>query len=433
MIRQLKKNHANLAGGQAMLVVVVFFLFISSSVMFSITRPLLSELRAASRHVFSEESFYRAEGGLEDIISRVKKGYTVAAAGDILLGESIAGFTVEDETPDSKIIVVSATSTTNLVRRLSTNTVRGVGASFFYGTQSGIGGIFLENTSRVLGNLYSNGPVEATNNNLIAGDVVSAGAGGLVNGIHATGTVHAHTIQNAEIDGDAYYQTLTSSTVWGALYPGSEDQPEVPLPISDADISGLEQAAADGGVISSPCPYKINSDTTLGPVKITCDVEISGSPTVTFAGPVWVVGNIDVQNNAQLQIESSLGETGIAVIADNPADSLNSGKIILRNSTSYSGSGAEGSYILMLSQNSSAENGEDVKAIQLLNSASGDVILYAAHGEIEIKNNVTLKEVTAYLVNLENSATVIYETGLENSLFTSGPSGGWKAGGWSEI
>jgi len=415
-----------------MLIVVIFFLFISSAVLFSVTTPLLSELRAAKRHTLAEESFYRAESALEDAVYRLKKGYTVATGDTIPLGAGVARISVETESPDSQLVIASATTTT-MVRRVTAGISRGVGASFFYGTQSGIGGILLENTSRVLGNLYSNGPVQATNDNLITGDVVSASSTGLIDGIHATGTAYAHTIQNAEIDGDAHYQTITGSTVWGTLYPGSDDQPEVPLPISDADVAELEQAALDGGVITSPCPYTINSDTPLGPVKIACDLSITGSPTITLAGPVWVVGDITVANTAVLQIDSALGAIGIAVIADNPADPLNSGTIILKNSTTYSGSGAEGSYILMLSQNTSSENGGGVKAIELQNSAEGDVILYAAHGKVEIQNNVTLKEVTGHVVNLKNSAAVVYETGLENALFTSGPSGGWEASGWSEL
>lgn len=84
----------------------------------------------------------------------------------------------------------------------------------------------------------------------------------------------------------------------------------------------------------------------------------------------------------------------------------------------------------MISQNTSAENGGGESAIKIVNSAQGDLLLYAAHGEILLQNNVELKEVTAYRVHLQNSAKVTYESGLANALFLSGPSGGYTLDKW---
>ena len=108
-------------------------------------------------------------------------------------------------------------------------------------------------------------------------------------------------------------------------------------------------------------------------------------------------------------------------------------KIELQNSAQFQNSGTEGSYILILSQNNSAENGGGEKAIILKNSANGDVLVYAGHGEIELQSSVDLKEVTAYRIRIKNSAQIIYESGLANILFTSGPSGGYSISDWKEI
>ena len=51
------------------------------------------------------------------------------------------------------------------------------------------------------------------------------------------------------------------------------------------------------------------------------------------------------------------------------------------------------------------------------NSASGDILVYASHGEVHLKNSVSLEEVSAYKIRLSNSAQVIYKTGLANLLF----------------
>ena len=53
------------------------------------------------------------------------------------------------------------------------------------------------------------------------------------------------------------------------------------------------------------------------------------------------------------------------------------------------------------------------------------MVAYAAHGLIPITNSVSLKEATAYRITLANTANVIYDTGLPNAEFESGPGGSW--------
>ena len=120
------------------------------------------------------------------------------------------------------------------------------------------------------------------------------------------------------------------------------------------------------------------------------------------------------------------------MIADNPSDRLTSSKAKITNSAEFFGAGL-GSYILVVSQNESAENGGSEKAIEVENSANGDLLIYASHGEILLQNSVSLKEVTGYKIRIKNSAEVIYETGIASLLFTSGPSGGFSIDSWLEI
>ena len=86
----------------------------------------------------------------------------------------------------------------------------------------------------------------------------------------------------------------------------------------------------------------------------------------------------------------------------------------------------------MLSQNNSSETGGANQAIEIENNANGDLLLYAGHGEILLKNNVNLREVTAYKIHLINNANVVYETGLASALFESGPSSSFGIDSWYE-
>ena len=218
----------------------------------------------------------------------------------------------------------------------------------------------MENSSQIAGNVFSSGPIAGENSNLVKGDIISAGPAGTINGVHATGTVYAHSISNSDIDKDAYYATISNTTVDGVEYPNSPDQATSSLAITDAMIEAWKAAAAVS-VISSPCPYNIKDDITIGPVKINCNLEISGSPTITIAGPVWVNGNIEIDNSPTIKLASSLGANSVAVIADNPSNRTTSSKIELGNSTQFQNSGTEGSYILFVSQNNSAQNGGSEK------------------------------------------------------------------------
>ena len=415
--------------GQAMITAVVFFLFISAAISFSVASTLLSEMKIVRMISDSKNSFYTAQAGLESTVLRAKKGYSFNAIETVLIGSASSSISVTESSADDKTFVATGIIN-NATRAVETRITRSAGVSFFYGSQSGNGGLILENNSSVTGNIFSNGTIVGAGSNLIAGSIVSAGSGGLVDSVHATGTVYAHAIRDATIDGDAHYQTMSDSIVWGALYSGSPDKEPIAFPITDAVIDSWE-ALATTTVINSPCPYIIEDDITIGPAKINCDLKIKGSPIVTLQGPIWVSGNIEIENNSVIQIDPPLVGKSIAIIADKKTNQLTSSIISLDNNPEFLGAGS-GSYIMLLSQNKSAEQGGTKKAIEIENNSLGDLLVYASHGEISLQNNTVLKEVTGYRVRLKNNANIVFEKGLESLVFSSGAGGTWYQNGWEE-
>lgn len=410
--------------------VVTFLTFISLAVLYGIISPTIKNVSLSRGAINSSKSYYLAESGTEDAYYRLKSGKQISSTETLSLDGGTATTAITDVSGSEKEIV----STGDLLsgfRKLKTGIMVSSGASFNYGVQVGQGGFVMENSSSVLGNIYSNGTVSGSGSNIVKGDVVSAGPSGSVSGIHATSSVYAHTILNSTIDKNAYYQVISGSTVSGTLYPNSADRAPIGLPISEETISSWETDAESGGVINSPCPYKINSNATIGPKKINCDLEISGTPTVTLNGNLWVSGNVKIKNSPTIKVSSNLPGKTIAIIADNPSNRTSSSKIEIENSVVVQGAGT-GSYVLFLSQNQSAEQGGSEKAIEVQNSASGAILVYAGHGEILLKNNSNLKEVTAYRVRLQNSTQVLYEIGAASLLFTGGPAGGWSLKNWFE-
>lgn len=457
------KTH-NLEHGQAALIGVIFFLIIATAFAIGFTALAFQESATARRQLNAKQSYYLAEAGAEDVAYRLQTNKQVGALETLIIDGETVTTTLTTPSPGIKQILASGDVSLN-IRKVRINLQTAPGASFNYGVQVGNGGLTMQNTSSVVGSVYSNGSITGNNSPTITGDAFAAGISiiddiATINGnAHAyaisDGTVgknassttalsnvtigkhaHANTISGSTITENAYYQTsITSSTVGGTQYSGvlaPVSLPVLPMPITDAQIDGWQTAAAAGGIISSPCPYKPANGTFLGPIKITCDVEIDGTKIITITGPIWITGNLDIKNSAHMNLAASYAGNSEIIVVNDPANRLTSSKITVQNSAQINGSGTTGSYVLVISQNNSAESGGGETAIDIKNTSNAPVY-YAPHGKIEIQNNTTLKEVTAYSLSIKNSAQVTYESGLANIYFSSGPSGGWDIDTWREV
>ena len=430
MKSQISNLKSKKCGGQAILTAVVFFMFISMIVVSGAYTVSYKESKLSRDFGTSKKSFFMAESGLEDLSYRIIKGKNYNTTEVLSLDGYFATTTVADASGAKEITATGTAS--KMIRRSKIKLKTGEGSSFFYGMQTGEGGIVMSNSAEVIGNVFSNGPIVGSNSNIVRGDVVSAGPSGLVDGVRATSSVYAHTIRNSEIEKDAYYQTISDTDVDGVSYPGSPDQATSSLPISDAQIDAWKTEAAAGGIHSSPCPYTINGTVSIGPKKINCDLDITGSAVVTLNGPIWVSGNINFSNTADVKVHPSLGDKSLAMIADKETNRSSSGKILISNSVEFFGSGSDKSYIVLISRNNNAESGGSASAIEISNSANGKVLLYAPHGLMYLSNTISIKEASAYKIQVSNSAKIIYESGMANLLFTSGPSGGYSIESWRE-
>ena len=262
-----------------------------------------------------------------------------------------------------------------------------------------------------------------------------------IDGLTIGGDAYAHEIINSTIAGDAYYQIISGSTVGGTSYPGSPDPPIAALPISDGNIADWKTDALSYGILdSSLC--NIGTDITINGGKLVCPAgfDPETGAIITLKGTLWVEGDLTLENNNILVLDSSYGNNSGIIIVDNPGSESTGGKILIENNIIICGSqglnvaedgcaASNETYILMLSTHSGADPSY---AIEVRNNADG-AIFYAHNGIAHIKNNANLKEVTAYKLSLEENATVTYESGLANTSFSSGPGGGWSIVSWNEI
>ncbi|MBI3963435.1 MAG: hypothetical protein HY341_00380 [Candidatus Kerfeldbacteria bacterium] len=249
------------------------------------------------------------------------------------------------------------------------------------------------------------------------------------------GNARAHIIRDSEIICDAYYQTLQGSTVGGTSYPGSTDAPVEDFPISDGLIDEWENDAATGSLID-PSPateYQPLDGERLGPARILGDLFIGNGDTVTLTGTVWVEGNILLENGASFVLDPAYGPLSGIVIADAIGNEDTVGKLTIQNNVTIQGSGTAGSYMILVSTNTGQTQGSD--AAVMLQNNSDQTIIYAPYGLIDVSNNAGAREAMGYALALSNNASVTYESGLANAMFSSGPGGAWtvQPGTWQLI
>lgn len=429
--------------GAALLLFVVLFLAASILLVLAVSRGAYDDIVAYRMLESSKTSFYGVEAGIEDAIFRHKHGDNYSAFEFFSIGATDVSVTRTALTDSFEFFFEAEHA--RAVRRGEMTLTLGSGTSFNFGLQAGNGGISLSNNSNIYGNVFSNATVAGQGVATVFGEIVAAGPGGRVETIHATGSVWAHHLNGADIDGDAYYfatSTRVATIVDGASYPGSPDQATTSLPISDELIEDWKEGIElTGSVIGSTSPecvsgvYVIDTDTTLGNVKIDCSVQVKkqgGGTTLTITNPIWISGNLFFDAGPTIVADSSLGRRSVQIIVDNESNRTTSSQISVNQSTVFS-SGTSSSYVLLLSMNNSAENGGTQKAINLAQSASGQVLVYAGHGLVDMGNSISLREVTAYQIEVSNGASVTYESGLMSLLFTTGPGGGYTITEWREV
>lgn len=437
---------------------ILLLVLVVSSIVMTVTIGFFnyyaSAVRAERYALASAQARSLAEAGIDKTVYELNQSGSYSGESDTALGNGTFSVSITNINSNTKRITVTAyvpNSTNPTATKVikTTVSINSGFVSFHYGIQIGQGGLDMSNSSKVIGNAYSNGNIIGTNSARIQGTAFVSGPAGIIDGMDIDGDTWSHTIRgistvggnathsvlqdttvtgnviadsisNCTIGGTATYDTRSSCTVTGAITtpnPGVFVSADVlPLPISEAQIDTWETEATNGGAIAGQS-YS-GGTRSLGPQKINGDLILSNDAELVVTGTVWVTGEIKLSNTSKIRLDASYGSSGGVVMAGIEG-SATAGYIEISNSAQVLGSGSAGSYIMLLSQK---EMGSD--AIKISNSSAA-AILYAGKGQIEIGNNAALKEVTAYKLKITNSAIVTYESGLQNAGFSNGPGGSW--------
>jgi len=172
---EIKNSPTRRSGGAAMLISIIFFLFISLAIIFGLVSPAVREFRISSDTISSKQSYFLAESGVEDAYYRIKNNKAIGTSTSITLGGNTASTSITNVGQTEKD--VTSLGDVSARQRTSALVIKtGTGVTFKYGTQAGQGGITFSNNAGLLGSLYSNGNIYGSNNAYITGDAYVADA-----------------------------------------------------------------------------------------------------------------------------------------------------------------------------------------------------------------------------------------------------------------
>ena len=239
-------------------------------------------------------------------------------------------------------------------------------------------------------------------------------------GTSGTGTAQAHTVNYTQAPGLIYCQSGTGNN---KSCTSQTDPAYIAYPVSDANITKWQNDALVGGIYSGTYNTPGYGQESLGPKEITGDLNVTGSNTLYITGTLWVKGNVTVSGAAKIVLDASYGNSSGVIVANGWLDLEGSGQL--------NGDGQSGSYILFTTTSVCDSSFCSHNAIDI-SGAAGSVVLNAQNGTISFSGSASAKEAVGYKLVLTGATTVNYQSGLANTNFSSGPTGGWNIGSWQE-
>jgi len=395
----------------------------------SISLVAFNQQKISKNAVKSIQAFYAAESGIEDILQRLKINPALAGMNyNLSVGSGTTNVVLSSIIGGSRTVVSKGDFSSRTRKTSAVFHIESQKVSFCYGAQVGAGGMTMGNGSEIKGNVFSNGSV--IGKGIIDDTIIVAGNGNKIEDLTVEKNASAHTCKDSTITGTLTYVSGGSTTgcsATGGIYSQSNQILSEDLPISADQINEWKSEAASGGIVTSN--VSISGEVNfLGPVQIGTtgapkNLTLNNNAKLSVKGTIYVTGDIVFNNGSETKLDdNSYGSLSGVILSD--------GKITASNGSEQKGSGETGSYIMLLSTNSSLDSGSP--AIYVGNNAAG-AIFYTTSGLIYLKNNMKAKEITGYKIQIENGAVVEYDSGLQNAQFTSGPGGSWQASDWKEI
>ena len=164
----------NKEGGYAVMTALLFFLASTAAVVASLSDGAIREVRVVRNESFSKQSYYASESAAEDAAYRIKNNLLIGSTETMNLSSSSASVSITDNADGTKTVrsdgdASGTKRTTELL--LNTNDT----TTFPYALQSGVGGIDMDGSSHIEGDIYTTGSIRGCSSCSISGMAISSG------------------------------------------------------------------------------------------------------------------------------------------------------------------------------------------------------------------------------------------------------------------
>lgn len=307
-----------------------------------------------------------------------------------------------------------------------------------YSVVSGVGGLIMSNSAKVLGgDLFINGTISLSNSAQIGltsspvnvsvahqscpnpadatyPKVCNSGENGQPISLINTSKIYGSVKANNQTNG-------TSMSNPGLLTPhclmpsvGVNCVLPEPLPTHNRDA---QKATAITTIAGADASCSSGTKIWLANTKITGDVTVSNTCKVTVTGNVWITGKLAVSNSAQLIVGDALGGIRPVIMVDGD-DAKFSNSALLKSNASSTG------FMIITYKSNAACSPDcvDVTGVDLFNSinntrididnnASGpNTVFYARWSKVKVSNSGQLGALVGQTVELTNSGTITFGT-----------------------
>ncbi len=185
-----------------------------------------------------------------------------------------------------------------------------------------------------------------------------------------------------------------------------------PNPVADSAVSAWKDQA-DDSVHSGDYTIGGSSSGTLGPKKITGNMNVGASATLRISGTIWVQGNLVIDGSATMLPDAT---ENYAIVVDGTISLGGSARIL----------GSSNSHILLVSTSSADP------AVTISGSAD-DTVVSAPNGGLLVEGSGKVNVAAADHITLTGSAQIEYDPDVSQFDLESGSSGGeFQLKSWKE-
>jgi hypothetical protein len=300
----MKKDFLQYNRGAALITSVIVFMFTSLAVVAGVVQPAVKDFRTATVFAASRTTHVMVDSLLEDAMHRLRHGIPIASESTTQLPQGSVTISVSDVGSNAKEITAHTTVGVHQ-RRSQMQLTTAEGVSFFYGVQTGVGGLTLSGSSGIVGNVYAHGDITGTGSSTyVTGSAVAANSAPLSTAVQngASGTPpHVITFGQSNTTQDIAQSFQLSES--SPLYKTSVYIRKIGTP-GNLTVRIVKDSNGSPGTVSVASATLASSLVTGSFAWV--DVVFATNPTLNVGETYWLVLDGGTHNNRYYEIGANL-------------------------------------------------------------------------------------------------------------------------------